>query len=83
MFNKVIFFVVLIVCSYSGLVEEGLYVFNYMKEIFGFDFEIEYYGCFVDLLCRVGRVEEVKDIVLKKMLMRLSQLMWGLILSVC
>ncbi|CAH8306114.1 unnamed protein product [Eruca vesicaria subsp. sativa] len=81
--NKVTLLAVLTACSHSGLVEEGLHVFNHMKEKFGFDPETEHYGSLVDLLCRAGRVEEAKDIVQKKMPMRASQSMWGSILSAC
>ncbi|KAF8107700.1 hypothetical protein N665_0118s0064 [Sinapis alba] len=81
--NKVTLLAVLTACSHSGLVEEGLHVFNHMKEKFGFDPETEHYGSLVDLLCRAGRVEEAKDIVQKKMPVRASQSMWGSILSAC
>ncbi|KFK37889.1 hypothetical protein AALP_AA3G042400 [Arabis alpina] len=81
--NKVTLLAVLTACSHSGLVEEGLHVFNNMKEKFGFEPETEHYGSLVDMLCRAGRVEEAKDIVQKKMPMRPSQAMWGSILSAC
>ncbi|XP_010485859.1 PREDICTED: pentatricopeptide repeat-containing protein At3g04750, mitochondrial-like [Camelina sativa] len=81
--NQVTLLAVLTACSHSGLVEEGLHVFNHMKEKFGFDPETEHYGSLVDLLCRAGRVEEAKDLMLKKMPMRPSQSMWGSILSAC
>ncbi|EOA32570.1 hypothetical protein CARUB_v10015860mg [Capsella rubella] len=81
--NKVTLLAVLTACSHSGLVEQGLHVFNHMKEKFGFDPETEHYGSLVDLLCRAGRVEEAKDIMQTKMPMRPSQSMWGSILSAC
>lgn len=81
--NKVTLLAVLTACSHSGLVEEGLHVFNNMKEKFGFEPETEHYGSLVDMLCRAGRVKEAKDIVVKKMPMRPSQSMWGSILSAC
>ncbi|ESQ49608.1 hypothetical protein EUTSA_v10020244mg [Eutrema salsugineum] len=81
--NKVTLLAVLTACSHSGLVEEGLHIFNHMKLKFGFDPETEHYGSLVDLLCRAGRVEEAKDLVQKKMPMRPSQSMWGSILSAC
>ncbi|VVA96486.1 unnamed protein product [Arabis nemorensis] len=81
--NKVTLLAVLTACSHSGLVEEGLHVFDNMKEKFGFDPETEHYGSLVDLLCRAGRVKAAKDIVQKKMPMRPSQSMWGSILSAC
>ncbi|KAL1211640.1 Pentatricopeptide repeat-containing protein [Cardamine amara subsp. amara] len=81
--NKVTLLAVLTACSHSGLVEEGLGVFNHMKEKFGFAPETEHYGSLVDMLCRAGRVEEAKDIVQKKMAMRPSQSIWGSILSAC
>ncbi|KAJ0237074.1 Pentatricopeptide repeat-containing protein [Hirschfeldia incana] len=81
--NKVTLLAVLTACSHSGLVEEGIHVFNHMKEKFGFDPETEHYGSLVDLLCRAGRVEEAKEIVQKKMPVRPSQSMWGSLLSAC
>lgn len=49
-FNDIIFLVVLNVCSYGGLVKEGIICFKRMIDIYRFIFEVEYYGCVVDFL---------------------------------
>lgn len=56
--NNVMFLSVLSACSHSGLVSQGLAIFNSMKEEFAIEPSIEHCACIVDLLCRAGRVEE-------------------------
>ncbi|XP_010550919.1 PREDICTED: pentatricopeptide repeat-containing protein At3g04750, mitochondrial [Tarenaya hassleriana] len=81
--NKVTCLSILTACTHRGLVEQGLLIFNTMKEKFGIDPEIEHYGSLVDLLCRAGRLQEAKDILQKEMPRRPSQSIWGSILSAC
>lgn len=63
LFNLVMFFVVLLVCVYVGLVEEGKECFGMMKEKYGFVLGIEYYVCFIDILSKVGDIEEIWRLV--------------------
>lgn len=45
-------------------------------------FRIEYYGCLVDVYSRVGRLDEVLNVV-KNMLMKLNEVVLGSLLVVC
>lgn len=47
--NGVIFVGVLSVCSYVGLVEEGLSYFEFMSKEYGLLLKFEYYVCVVDI----------------------------------
>ncbi|XP_010246245.1 PREDICTED: pentatricopeptide repeat-containing protein At5g48910-like [Nelumbo nucifera] len=55
--NKATFVGVLSACAHGGLVAEGWRYWSCMLKL-GIEPSIEHYGCMVDLLCRVGLVEE-------------------------
>ncbi|XP_004304748.1 PREDICTED: pentatricopeptide repeat-containing protein At3g04750, mitochondrial-like [Fragaria vesca subsp. vesca] len=80
--NGVTIVAVLTGCSHSGLVEEGLSIFNSMKKKFDIDPGIEHYGCLVDLFCRSGRLVEAKDVI-ENMPIQPSRSIWGAMLSAC
>lgn len=50
--DNVVFIVIIYVCSYFGLVEEGLVCFEKMKIWYKIESAMEYYVCVVDLLFR-------------------------------
>ncbi|MED6120352.1 Pentatricopeptide repeat-containing protein, chloroplastic [Stylosanthes scabra] len=56
--NQITFLSVISACSHSGLVEEGLYYFESMKENYGLEPAMDHYGAMVDLLGRAGRLDE-------------------------
>jgi pentatricopeptide repeat protein len=60
--GDVIYLNILSACSHSGLVEKGRTVFNSMVEQ-GISPKIEHYACMVDLLGRIGHLNEAYDIV--------------------
>ncbi|KAL5126127.1 Pentatricopeptide repeat-containing protein, chloroplastic [Glycine soja] len=69
--------------GYSGLVEEGLHIFEYMDELHKIKPSIEHYCCVADMLGRVGRVVEAYEFV-----QRLGEdgnaiEIWGSILGAC
>lgn len=80
--NHVTFVALLTACVHSGLVDEGLKVFNSMKQKHGIEPQVEHYGCLVDLLARSGRLIEAKDII-NKMPMEPSRSIWGALLNAC
>lgn len=80
--NWVTLVAVLTACSHSGLVEEGLSIFNNMKKMFDIEPGVEHYGCLVDLLGRSGRLVEAKHVI-EKMPIKPSRNMWGAMLSAC
>ncbi|OMO62853.1 hypothetical protein COLO4_32854 [Corchorus olitorius] len=49
---------ILMACSHSGLVEEGLKYFNQIQNPHGLTPKLEHYACVVDMLGRAGRLDE-------------------------
>lgn len=80
--NEVTFLAVLTACSHSGLLDQGLRIFNKMKENYGIEPGVEHYGSLVDLLGRSGRLAAAKDVI-EKMPMKPSGSVWGALLSAC
>ena len=56
--NEITFLSVIAACSHSGLVEEGLYYFESMKENYGLRPSMDHYGAMVDLLGRAGKLDD-------------------------
>lgn len=52
---------VLAACYYGGLVEEGRKWFHMMEEL-GLNAKIKQYGCIIDILGRVGHLEEAEEL---------------------
>lgn len=92
MFNKmekegiepthVIFLSVLAACAHAGLVEEGKRRFSEMTSRYGILPQIEHYGCMVDLLSRVGLLEEALGLI-NSMSMQPNSVIWGALLGGC
>ncbi|CAA7056601.1 unnamed protein product [Microthlaspi erraticum] len=73
---------VLSACSHAGLVEKGREIFNSMGKKFGLEPQQEHYACIVDLLGRVGFLEEANEIV-KSMPMEPKVCVLGALLNSC
>ncbi|XP_020257605.1 putative pentatricopeptide repeat-containing protein At5g59200, chloroplastic isoform X1 [Asparagus officinalis] len=54
------FLAILTACSHSGLVQEGLNLFNNMRTLYNIEPKGEHYGCIVDFLARAKMFEEAK-----------------------
>ncbi|KAH6791987.1 hypothetical protein C2S52_002464 [Perilla frutescens var. hirtella] len=54
---------ILSACSHTGLIEEGIHLFNSMEKDYGITASDEHYGCLVDLLCRAGKLGEAYNIL--------------------
>lgn len=80
--NEVTCVAILSACSHNGLVDEGIEIFNSMKENYGIEPGIEHFGCLVDLFARSGRLAEAKEVV-DKMPMKPSRSIWGSIVGAC
>ncbi|KAK6913607.1 E motif [Dillenia turbinata] len=80
--DYITFINVLSACANSGLVNEGLYYFNYMKEVHGIDPTMEHFGCMVDLLGKAGLLEEAMKL-LKEMPMSPDASVLGAISGAC
>ncbi|MQL83914.1 hypothetical protein Taro_016412 [Colocasia esculenta] len=54
---------VLSACRHGGLSEEGMGLFNRMKDEYGVEPDMDHYVCVVDLLCRCGQLKEAEDVI--------------------
>ncbi|OIW16454.1 hypothetical protein TanjilG_19170 [Lupinus angustifolius] len=61
--DAVTFVAILSACSYTGLVDEGLQIFESMEKIHKIKPSVEHYCCVADMLGRVGRVVEAYEFV--------------------
>lgn len=61
--NEVTFVSVLTACSHCGLVDEGLYYFKLMREKYKLVAREDHYTCLIDMLGRVGRLEDAWNLV--------------------
>lgn len=73
---------VLTACTHTGLVSEGLEIFERMKSEFGIEPKVEHYGALVDLLGRTGRLREARNVI-GKMPMKPTSALWGSLLAAC
>ncbi|XAR66002.1 hypothetical protein NMG60_11012037 [Bertholletia excelsa] len=80
--NTVTLLCVLFACSHGGLVEEGIVHFKQMEEIYALVPEMEHYACIVDLLGRVGCLDEALEFI-KKMPIEPNDMIWQTLLGVC
>ncbi|KAL6133949.1 hypothetical protein ACLB2K_066182 [Fragaria x ananassa] len=69
-------------CSYSGLWETGLCLFNEMELKYGTRFVIEHFGCMVDLLGRAGKFSEAIDFINTSPFPD-SPMLWRTLINVC
>ncbi|KAI3446236.1 hypothetical protein Pfo_002901 [Paulownia fortunei] len=80
--DRVTFLVLLNACSHSGLVQEGLCLFESMMPDYNIIPDQEHYACLIDLLGRSGCFDEVMN-QLKKMPCRPDDRVWNALLGVC
>ncbi|XP_058195093.1 pentatricopeptide repeat-containing protein At1g18485 [Rhododendron vialii] len=73
---------ILMGCSHSGLVEEGLNYFNQMQPVHGLEPKLEHYACVVDMLGRSRRFHDALKLV-NEMPMEPDVGMWSSLLSSC
>eukprot|EP01018_Ginkgo_biloba_P009129 Gb_37178 [translate_table: standard] len=80
--NHSTFFGVLSACNYAGLVDEGRHYFNSMSQYHGIEPRADHYACMIDLLGRVGRLDEAANIM-DSMPFEPNAIMWGALLGAC
>nr|XP_043614664.1 pentatricopeptide repeat-containing protein At3g47530 [Erigeron canadensis] len=68
-------------CSHSGLLDEGRVIFDCMKD-FGVVPNIHHYGCVVDLMGRVGLVEDAYELIFS-MRCKPDPTIWRTLLGAC
>ncbi|KAG0516564.1 LOW QUALITY PROTEIN: hypothetical protein BDA96_09G014000 [Sorghum bicolor] len=69
-------------CAHAGNVEEGLCLLREMRPRYGVVPGHEHYSCAVDMLCRVGRLEDAVGLV-ETMPMAPLASVWGSVLAGC
>lgn len=80
--TNVTFVGVLNACSHGGLVDFGFKIFHSMSREYKVEPQIEHYGCMIDLLGRVGHLEEAYDLI-GTMKMTPDHIMLVTLLSAC
>ncbi|GLU20302.1 hypothetical protein SLE2022_365100 [Rubroshorea leprosula] len=73
---------ILMACSHSGMVEEGLKYFDQMQNFHRLKPKLEHYACVVDMLGRAGRLNEALRLI-KEMPEEPDARIWSSLLSSC
>ncbi|KAM3217812.1 putative pentatricopeptide repeat-containing protein, mitochondrial [Capsicum annuum] len=77
-----VFVSVLSACSHAGLTKKGLDYLDLMKREYGLKPCSQHYSCVVDLLGRVGRLEEAHKLI-ESMEVEPDGAVWGALLGAC
>ncbi|KAJ7551279.1 hypothetical protein O6H91_06G008200 [Diphasiastrum complanatum] len=80
--SKITFVNILSACSHAGLLDEGHKIFSSMSADYGLPPALEHYGCMVDLLGRLGQLDEAENI-LKQMPFPADSLVYMTLLGAC
>ncbi|KAH0459638.1 hypothetical protein IEQ34_012452 [Dendrobium chrysotoxum] len=76
------FIAVLYACSHSGLVEQGVELFQSMSCEYGVQPSVEHYGCIVDLYGRAGMLEKAYEFAIQ-MPIKPNSIIWRTLLGAC
>ncbi|KAK9161963.1 hypothetical protein Syun_002865 [Stephania yunnanensis] len=76
------FVALLSACSHSGLVEEGIKIFDSMHAVYGVIPQCDHYACMIDILGRVGRLAEAETMI-NRMPMQPDSVVWSALLGAC
>ncbi|KAL1196341.1 Pentatricopeptide repeat-containing protein [Cardamine amara subsp. amara] len=80
--DAVTFVGLLLACVHGGMVVKGKELFKSMEEVHKITPKLEHYGCVIDLLGRVGKLQEAYDLI-KTMPMKPDAVVWGTLLGAC
>ncbi|KAG7965787.1 hypothetical protein I3843_08G017600 [Carya illinoinensis] len=80
--DYVTFIALLSACSHGGLIDEGYKYFNKMTTVYKIAPTIQHYGCMVDLLGRVGKLEEAVKLI-DSMPIEPDVSIWSALLRAC
>ncbi|XP_057525667.1 putative pentatricopeptide repeat-containing protein At3g49142 [Amaranthus tricolor] len=80
--DSVAFVAVMSACSHSGMLEEGKHYYKLMTDKYKITPRLEHYCCMVDLLGRIGRVDEAFSFM-KEMPIEPNERVWGAFLGAC
>ncbi|KAF8409076.1 hypothetical protein HHK36_005148 [Tetracentron sinense] len=79
--DHISFIAALSACNHGGLIEEGIKIFNSMKD-FGISPREGHFACMVDILGRSGRLNEAFDLI-RTMPIKANPDIWGALLGAC
>lgn len=79
--NFITFLCVLYACSHAGLVTEGKFYFDLMKN-YGVEPGDQHYASLVDCLSRAGKLQDAVQVI-EKMPMEPTESVWGALLTGC
>uniref|UniRef100_A0A0E0J893 Pentatricopeptide repeat-containing protein n=1 Tax=Oryza nivara TaxID=4536 RepID=A0A0E0J893_ORYNI len=80
--DQITFLGLLASCSHSGLVSEGRRYFKEMEMFYRIEPRVEHYACMIDLLGKVGLLEEAFEVA-RGMPMEADEAGWGALLNAC
>ncbi|PIA58063.1 hypothetical protein AQUCO_00500176v1 [Aquilegia coerulea] len=80
--NVVTLLCVLFACSHGGMVEQGLHYFKSIEARYGLVPKMEHYACVVDLLGRVGRLDDAVEFI-DNMPVEPTIMVWQTLLAAC
>ncbi|RVX00266.1 Pentatricopeptide repeat-containing protein [Vitis vinifera] len=80
--NDATFICVLSACAHSGMILEGWWYFDLMRQVYKIEPKVEHYGCMVDLLGRAGLMKDSEELI-RRMPMEGGTALWGALLSAC
>ncbi|XVF65639.1 hypothetical protein PTKIN_Ptkin09bG0265200 [Pterospermum kingtungense] len=80
--DHIVFTSILLACSHSGFVEDGLKYFKSMENDYGMEPGIEHYTCLVDLLGRAGHFNLALKTI-QEMPVHVQAQVWSPLLSAC
>ncbi|KAL9664259.1 hypothetical protein QQ045_019658 [Rhodiola kirilowii] len=80
--DRTAFVCVLSACSHAGLSDRGLEYFKAMKNQYKLHPGPEHYSCVVDLLGRVGKLKEARELI-ESMPVQADGAVWGALLGAC
>ncbi|KAK9138357.1 hypothetical protein Sjap_008951 [Stephania japonica] len=80
--DDVVFLAILTACSHSGMVKEGLRLFNSMRFDYDIEPNVKHYASMVDLFGRAGQLEEALNFI-EKIPIKPDFVVWGALFCAC
>ncbi|KAJ1704342.1 hypothetical protein LUZ63_004121 [Rhynchospora breviuscula] len=80
--NHVAFLGALMACNHAGLVDEAWRYFERMEKEYRIKPKITHFGCMVDMLCRMGLLEDAYRLIMD-MPMKPNAMIWRSLLGAC
>ncbi|XP_023515586.1 pentatricopeptide repeat-containing protein At4g38010-like isoform X1 [Cucurbita pepo subsp. pepo] len=80
--DAITFLSLLSACSHGGLINQGLMVFEAMKDVYNVAPEMRHYACMVDMYGKAGLLDEAEAFI-KEMPVEAEGPVWGALLHAC